>query len=234
MSGRFCLGLGIILLCSCRAAAPAPKPEVLTSVPPAAFEDWLKAQKEAVERDPQNAKELRRYIAMLVAEGAISDLAKLPKEAVSDYVKTVSELERPGSLKVAKAELCRKISGFRRYVPYGDPKFKPGALLLIYVEFEGFALTPWGDYHTLHLRYDWELLDAQGRKLSLPAWEKASPQEKEDKIEFRGDVRDFHQSFGLPLPKNLPGGAYTLRILAEDQANKKRDEIRLPIEVVFE
>lgn len=231
MSGRW-ICLGLLLAASCRAVAPAPATEPLQSIPPAAFEDWLKAQKEAVERDPQNAKELRRYIAMLLAEGG--DLSKLPKDAVSDYVRSVTDLDRPTSLRIVRAELCRKISGFRRYVPFGDPKFKAGSMLLIYVEFEGYELAAWGDYQTLHLRYEWELYDAQNRKLSLPAWEKAAPEEKEDKIEFRGDVREFHQSFGLPLPRNIPGGSYAVRIVVEDQASKKKDEIRLPIEIVFE
>jgi hypothetical protein len=106
--------------------------------------------------------------------------------------------------------------------------------VLIYLEVDGFELSPWNEYHTLHLRYSWELFDAQGRRLSLPAWENAPPEEREDRIEFRGPVSEFHQSFGLPLPRNLPGGSYVLRVAVEDRSNKKINEIRIPLEIVFE
>lgn len=242
--------LAILALVACRTTPPIkPAPVIQQSVPPpSSFADWLKAQRDAVEKEPQNPKELKRLAAMLWAEGQPADLQKalaaLPAEAFSDNGATPALKDflaqkfpaavPPKQVKIARAVLCRKISGFRRYVPYGDPKFKPGATALLYVEFDGFALVPWGDYQTLHLRYEWELYDESNRKLSLPAWEKAPPEEKEDKIEFRGPVADFHQSFGLPLPKNIAGGAYAIRITVEDQSNKKRDEIRIPIEIVFE
>jgi hypothetical protein len=223
------------------------------------FEDWLRQQRERLARDPDSAAELKRLAAMIAAEGRWSELAEILDREGGDsdrflehlqlylldgrgekreLLRALHERERrirsELGVRIGRAELCRKVLGFRRYLPVADPKFKPGATLLLYVEIDNFTLHPWSGYETLHLRYDWRLSDGRGRTLTLPSWDNAQPEEREDKLEFRGGVRDFHQSFGLPLPRNLPGGEYILTVTVEDVPSKTSDKARIPFEVVFE
>lgn len=224
------------------------------------FEDWLRQQRERQAREPGNVAELKRLAAMVAAEGLWPELTEiLDREGAvesdrfleymqmclldargekRELLRAMHERERrlraELGVRIGRAELCRKVLGFRRYLPVVEPKFKPGSTLLLYVEVDNVTLHPWSGYETLHLRYDWKLLDGRGRTLTLPSWENAQAEEREDKIEFRGTVRDFHQSFGLPLPRNLPGGEYILIVTVEDVASKTSDKARIPFEVVFE
>lgn len=225
-----------------------------------AFEDWLRLQRERLLREPDNLVELKRLAAMVAAEGRWPELSGLldtdgavESDRLLEYLqmclldarserrellRAIHERERrlrvDMGVRIGRAELCRKVLGFRRYLPVVDPKFKPGSTLLLYVEIDNFTLHPWSGYETLHLRYDWKLSDGRGRTLTLPSWENAQPEEREDKIEFRGSVRDFYQSFGLPLPRNLPGGEYILTVTVEDVPSRTSDKARIPFEVVFE
>ncbi|HLG42980.1 MAG TPA: hypothetical protein VI643_06410 [Planctomycetota bacterium] len=226
---------------------------------PGTFEDWLRAQRDRATQDPENLAELRRLAAMTAADGRWPELAGiLDREGIEserllehlhlclletrgeakELLRALYEKERKlrASLgvRIARAEFCKKVLGFRRYLPVAEPRFKPGSSLLLYVEIENFTLSPWNGYETLHLRYDWKLADGRGRPLTLPTWDNAAPEEREDKLEFRGALRDFHQSFGLPLPKNLPGGEYVLTVTVEDVSSKTTDRGRIPFEVVFE
>lgn len=220
------------------------------------FEEWIRVQTEIVEKNPADLEQIRMLCALLIGAGRHEEAAKrsevLPKEdplratirfhnaAIKGNVPVLRELLRdciaaqPAPLKISRIELCRKISGFRRFVPYGEPRFQPGSHVLLYAEFEGMRLKPWGDGHLLHLRYDWELYDDRGRRLSIPSWEKVPPEEKEDRLELRGPVQEYHQSFLLPLPRNLPGGTYTIRLHVWDDTSSRTASSDVRFEVVFE
>lgn len=233
--------------------------EMRVSSEPETFADWLRIQRKRVEKAPGDVAELRRLAAMTAAEqdwdvleallqrdGLEKDafLASLRlfwlervgkrKEALKALEKMADGLRKGLPVRIGRAVLCRKILGFRRYLPMIEPRFRPGGMILLYLEIEHFSLKPWKDYQTMHIRYDWKLSDDRGRVLRLPTWENAAPEEREDKTEFRGIVREFHQSFGLPLPRNLPGGRYVLTVIVEDVPSGTKDRVRIPLEVVFE
>lgn len=226
------------------------------------FDDWVYQQKDRVLRDPKNLDEVRRLVVMLAASGneleAERWLSHIPEskrdpllklvdvylqeqlgqrlEAKEKLLHELDSMSEKEGIRIVTAKLVREYRGYRMYEPVESNVVAPGSYILLYVEYENFRLTQTGEYRSMYVKYDWELYNDDGKKLNLPMWEKAPIEAKTDKLDFRGVVRGYSQSFKLPLPSNLEGGHYTVRITVEDQLSgerKNRDVANVPIEVSF-
>ena len=65
----------------------------------------------------------------------------------------------------------------------------------------------------------------------MPVWERARPSDKQDVVTFQGPVREFYQSFRLPLPSNLPLGDYRIKVTITDKNLSRSDSQYIPIRV---
>ena len=75
-------------------------------------------------------------------------------------------------------------------------------------------------------------MDDRSVEQSVPAWEKASIDEREDRISSTGPIAEFYQSFHLPLPANLAAGRYRVKVTVTDAVAGKSDRAFVPITVM--
>jgi hypothetical protein len=135
-------------------------------------------------------------------------------------------------ISIQRLKLCEFVEGFGRYkeYPHGN-RFKPGSTLLLYVEPRNFRLKREGEKWVLSLGYNWELIDKDGNRIEITSWENAPRRDKFDHIEFLCRVKEFFQTFRLPLPKNLPMGRYKLRCTVKDLNTGKSAHASLEIQI---
>ena len=133
---------------------------------------------------------------------------------------------------VERAELVSRVRRFRDYTPAESDRLTPGSDVHLYVEPRNFALQRSGDKHTFHLRYEWKLVDERAQEQPVPAWERATVDEREDRRTSNGPVAEFYQSFHLPLPANLAAGRDRVRVTVTDVIAGKSDRADVPVTVV--
>jgi hypothetical protein len=133
---------------------------------------------------------------------------------------------------VERAERVTRVRRFRDYTPAEHDRVAPGGDVHLYVEPRNFALQRSGDKHTFHLRYEWKLVDDRAQEQPVPAWERATVEEREDRVTSNGPVAEFYQSFHLPLPANLAAGHYRVKITVTDVVAGKSDRAFVPIYVM--
>ena len=133
---------------------------------------------------------------------------------------------------VERAELVSRVRRFRDYTPAEHDRVAPGGDVHLYVEPRNFALQRSGDKHTFHLRYEWKLVDDRAQEQPVPAWDRATLEEREDRVTSNGPVAEFYQSFHLPLPANLATGHYRVKVTVTDVVAGKSDRAYVPIYVM--
>jgi hypothetical protein len=99
------------------------------------------------------------------------------------------------------------------------------------VEPRNFATRKEGERHALHLKYEWKLFDDRSVEVPVPAWDGADEGQKEDRLATVGAIREFYQSFKLPLPANLAAGPYRIKVTVTDAVAGKSDRVYVPITV---
>jgi hypothetical protein len=153
------------------------------------------------------------------------------KEAGRLLGQFVQEDRRVTGFVIERAELCSRIRRFREYTLAENDRVKPGGTVLIYLEPRNFTLGKEQDRHVLHLRYEWKLYDDRSVEVPVPAWEKAPPGDREDRIVLNGPAEEFYQYFKLPLPAGLAPGPYRIKVSATDVTSGKGDRIYVPVTV---
>lgn len=232
-----------------RVSAPAEKREP-------AFEDVLKLQKEVAARRPADEDEKLRLALLHAASGNLEEAERivasirnrssrlLPyvelylRRELGDHPSAakllaglVDEERRAQGFAIERAALCQKIRRYRDYTPAESDRVAPGGVVLLYVEPRNFTLQKSQEKHVLHLKYEWKLLDDRSVEQPIPAWERASAEEREDRLILGGPVSEFYQSFKLPLPANLAMGHYRIQVKVTDAHTGKSDQAGVPIYV---
>lgn len=221
------------------------------------FEDVLKLQKEIVARQPASDDEKLRLALLQAAAGNLEEAERivstlrsktnkmLPyvdfflrrqlgdhKEAAKLLARFADEERVAAGFGIERAELVSRVRRFRDYTPAESDRIAPGGDVHLYVEPRNFALQRSGDKHTFHLRYEWKLIDDRSQEQAVPAWDRASADEREDRITSNGPVAEFYQSFHLPLPANLATGHYRVKVTITDVVAGKSDRLYVPIYVM--
>lgn len=217
------------------------------SRPPDPADEVLRLQKEAAERNPDRDDEKLRLALLLAAAGKTEEAEKALAGVRARTNRLVPWLEcflrrergdhgeagrllegfleedrRAAGFVLERVERCTRILRYREFVPAGNDPVKAGGKVLLYVEPRNFTLAREGDKHVLHLRYDWRLYDGRSVERPVPAWQKAPPEVREDRIALSGPAREFYQSFTLPLPEDLEAGSYRIQVTVEDVATGRR------------
>jgi hypothetical protein len=221
------------------------------------FEDVLRLQKDVVARQPASDDEKLRLALLHAAAGNLEEAERvvstvrsrankfLPyvelylrrqlgdhKEAGKLLAKLAEEERAAAGFGIERAELVSRVRRFRDYTPAETDRVAPGSDVHLYVEPRNFALQRSGDKHTFHLRYEWKLFDDRSVEQPVPAWERATGDEREDRITSNGPAAEFYQSFHLPLPANLAAGHYRVKITVTDVVAGKSDRVTVPIYVM--
>lgn len=235
------------------AEAPATKPEILLRRE-VTFEDLLKLQKEVVDRHPASEEDRLRLAVMYAVAGNLEEAERLVssvrtrtqrllpyvelylhrqlgdhKEAAKMLARLAEEDRISTGFTINRAELVSRVRRYRDYTPAETDRVRPGGDVHIYLEPKNFRLQQLGDRHVFHLRYEWKLFDDRDREQPVPAWEKATVDEREDRVSSNGPVAEFHQSFHLPLPLNLAAGRYRVKVMVTDVIAGRSDQVFVPI-----
>jgi hypothetical protein len=223
----------------------------------ASIDDVLKLQKELAARFPASDDEKLRLALLHASAGNLEEAERVLSGVRSRANKLVpvvelylrrqlgdhkeagkllaqlNEEERLASgFVVERAELVSRVRRFRDYSPAESDRIAPGGDVHLYVEPRNFALQRNGDKHTFHLRYEWKLVDDRAQEQPVPAWDRATVDEREDRVTSNGPVAEFYQSFHLPLPANLAAGHYRVKITVTDVVAGKSDRALVPIYVM--
>lgn len=231
---------------------------VRAEVPPRepSFEELLKLQKEIAARRPGSDEEKLRLALLYASAGREEEADRVLSSLSSRAHPLVAYLEfflrrrlgdhkeagrllerfneedrRATGFVIERVELCSRIRRFRDYVAAESDRVIPGGTILLYVEPRNFTLQREGDRHILHLKYDWKLYDDRAAELPVPAWERASAEEREDRVATHGPVTEFYQSFKLPLPANLAAGHYRVKVTVTDVPSGRSDRVYVPLTV---
>lgn len=221
------------------------------------FEDVLKLQKEIVARQPASDDEKLRLAVLHAAAGNLEEAERivssvrsrtsklLPyvdfflrrqlgdhKEAGKLLTRFADEERVAAGFAIERAELVSRVRRFRDYTAAESDRIAPGGDVHLYVEPRNFALQRSGDKHTFHLRYEWRLVDDRSQEQPVPAWDRATVEEREDRITSNGPIAEFYQSFHLPLPANLATGHYRVKVTVTDVVAGKSDRLYVPIYVM--
>ena len=142
-------------------------------------------------------------------------------KAANDRIEQIlQERKTFEGFKIERAVLCDRVTGYRKYSPHPDQEILPGGVALLYVEPGNFSLQRENGAYRLWLEYDWKLYTDLMVEISVPAWEKAGPSNRQDLATYQEPVREFHQSFALPLPENLAVGEYRIKVTVKDRIQK--------------
>jgi len=243
-----------------KPAVTAGVVQTKVEVPPkreTSIDDVLKLQKELVARNPASDDEKLRLALLHATTGNLEEAERIVSTVRSRTSKLLPYVEfylrrqlgdhkEAGKLLaqfdveerlvtgfvIERAELVTRVRRFRDYTPAENDRVAPGGDIHLYVEPRNFTLQRSGEKQTFHLKYEWKLVDDRAVEQPVPAWEKATVSEREDRITSNGPVAEFYQSFHLPLPANLATGHYRVKVVVTDALSGKSDRVQVPIYVM--
>jgi hypothetical protein len=243
-----------------KPAVTAGVVQTKVEVPPkreTSIDDVLKLQKELVARNPASDDEKLRLALLHATTGNLEEAERIVSTVRSRTSKLLPYVEfylrrqlgdhkEAGKLLaqfdveerlvtgfvIERAELVTRVRRFRDYTPAENDRVAPGGDVHLYVEPRNFTLQRSGEKQTFHLKYEWKLVDDRAVEQPVPAWEKATVSEREDRITSNGPVAEFYQSFHLPLPANLATGHYRVKVVVTDALSGKSDRVQVPIYVM--
>ncbi len=159
-----------------------------------------------------------------------SDAARALREVADD-------LETGMGVRIARAELCRRVDGFGSFQPFPRNDFMAGQTnrAIVYAEIDRFAHRPRAETSdggapgdTLAVELSQELLvvhRADGRL----AWRRPPERIVETSRNIR---RDFYLVSEIELPRTLTVGSYLLKVRIRDEIAGSVDEVSIPLGVV--
>src|SRR5262249_46812745 len=134
-------------------------------------------------------------------------------------------LAQTAPLAVRNPAFCTEVTSFGLIKPFAKYEFKPGQEVLLYTELENFASDPTDKgYHTaMHSSY--QILDSRGAKVAEQDY--AITEEY-----CRNPRRDYFLRYFFYLPKQIPGGNYTLQLAVEDVLGRKIGQTSVQFAIV--
>ena len=160
--------------------------------------------------------------------------------AIAELSKQIRALAPGPTLKIARAALCTKVSGFGDYTPYATNVFRVGSAIraVVYIEIEDFVTRPAreGDRVAKDVPVEQQVSVDVSQSISLfqdpsgmLAWHQP-PKAMTDTNRSRR--RDFYLIHRIDLPSTLSIGRYNLKVQVKDLGNEAQAEVVIPITVV--
>ena len=220
------------------------------------FDDLLKLQQEIAARNPASDEDKLRLALLQGSVGNLEEAERIlstvrirtsnlvpyvdlflcrrlgdHKEAAKLLARFADEDRLATGFMIERAEHVSRVRRFRDYTIAESDRVAPGAVVHLYVEPRNFSLQRVQDSHLLHLKYEWKLYDDRSMEQPMAAWERATVEEREDRIFSNGPISEFYQSFRLPLPVGLAMGHYRVKVTVTDAHTGKSDCAYVPIHV---
>lgn len=163
-----------------------------------------------------------------------------PGTASTALVQALSRLAPPSALKIPRAALCSRVSGFGHFDAFPTTTFIAGRPIraIVYVEVDGFAARPAreGDpvQQGVPLAEQLSVDLAQSLTLyqdpsGLLSWHRPARPVIETS---RNKRRDFYIIQQIELPPTLSIGRYNLKVMVRDRTTGGESEAILPIQIV--
>ncbi len=200
----------------------------LESLRPAAL-DALKGEGLLSDAEVASLDAARELFRAMSSEGGIADPGEV--SGVLDRIRR--ELDARAGLRITRAELCTRVTGFGRYETFPANRFVAGRAqpVIVYAEVDRFghreSTGPDGAP-----RYETELsqrLELYHVADDLNTWNRAA---EVDKTSSRNRVRDYYLINQVTLPANLTIGKYHLKVVMRDLVTGGMAETIIPIEIV--
>lgn len=200
----------------------------LESLRPQAL-DALKGQGLLSEAEIASLDAARELFSALSSEDGIAGPGEV--SGVLDSIRR--DLDARAGLRIARAALCTRVSGFGRYETFPANRFIAGRAqpVIVYTEVDRFAhresTGPDGEP-----RYEIEVsqrLELYHTADNLNTWNRAA---ETDRTVSRNRVRDYYLINQVTLPSNLSIGKYHLKVVMRDLVGGHLAETIIPIEIV--
>jgi hypothetical protein len=220
---------------------PAPgkprMPDAVALSPIEALEPGILADLEAPDNriGPRLTAEERQTLI-----AARDNILASPGTANESLVRALSRLAPPPELKIARAALCTRVTGFGHYDPFPSTTFLHARPIraIVYVEVEGFMTRParegdpigsgasLAEMLSVDLSQSLSLYQDPGGLLS---WHRPARPVVETS---RNKRRDFYIIQQIELPSGLSIGRYNLKVTVKDRTTGAEAETILPISIV--
>lgn len=191
--------------------------------------DALKSQGVLSEAEVASLNAAQELFRAMSSQGGIADPGEV--SAVLDRIRR--ELDARAGLRITRAELCTRVTGFGRYETFSANRFVAGRAqpVIVYAEVDRFGHRELsGDDGTP--RYEIELsqrLELYHVADNLNTWNRAA---EVDRTDSRNRVRDYYLINQVTLPANLSIGKYHLKVIMRDLVSGSMAETIIPIEIV--
>lgn len=169
------------------------------------------------------SKQLFAMAAYLDSQPQLDDKLRA-RAALAPLDDARAKLSELAALEIRHLAFAKSVDGFGAYQPRDAVLFQGGERLTIYAEIENFrsTSTPTGFRTTLGASY--RLLDAAGTRVNGNQFADVSD-------DCRTRRRDFHMQYGIPLPRQLAPGRYTLELTVTDHAAGSSALSTLPLDI---
>ena len=183
------------------------------------------------DRERQAVQSVRDLIDGLARDPAA---ASDPSRVAQMLAKSMDALSSAQSVRVARAELCRKVEAFGRFTPFETNAFLAGQAhrVIIYTEAANFGYRDLGegakdgDRWAVELGQELQLYTGDG---SMLAWRRPEQSVVEPS---RNKRRDFFITQMVELPRTLTVGPYSLKVVLRDRVTGAKSEAIIPIQIV--
>ena len=201
--------------------------------------------------EPDAAGRLEALTARLPADqrGVVNAVAAILAEVGTDpttlteaLVERADELNEARPVRIGTLALCSRVEGFGRYNELPSTGFVAGSpiRMIVYTEVEHFDRRPIADRSDgsysgpTKVRDGWEVRLSQELQLyhesdGLLAWRRP---EEVTAYRSRSKIRDYFIVDQITLPRTLTVGAYRLKVVLRDLADRSVDERIIPIRIV--
>ncbi len=183
------------------------------------------------DRERQAVQSVRDLIDGLARDPAA---ASDPSRVAQMLAKSMDALASAQSVRVARAELCRKVEAFGRFTPFETNAFLAGQAhrVIIYTEAANFGYRDLGEdakngqRWAVELGQELQLYTGDG---SMLAWRRPEQTVVEPS---RNKRRDFFITQMVELPRTLTIGPYSLKVVLRDRVTGAKSEAIIPIQIV--
>jgi hypothetical protein len=195
-----------------------------------------------IDRLPEDQRAVASAVAEIIAAAGVSADGD-PQRLTDALVEQAQRLDEARPVRIGRLAMCSRVEGFGRFTELPSSAFVAGTpmRMVVYAEVEHFDSRPATPEKTAPYRpasesgwTEWEVRLSMEVQLyheadGLLAWRLP---EEVTAYRSRTKMRDFFVVNRIELPRSLTVGAYRLKVIIRDLADRSVDERIVPIRVV--
>lgn len=137
--------------------------------------------------------------------------------AVSQLTEATTRLRERANLELRNLTFCQKIDGFGNYERFERDEFRPGQPVLVYAEMRNFLSEPTSDGQFKTILKSTIEIHRAGSQGGLVTRQDFAPTEDQ----CRNRRLDYFHSYMINIPERVTVGPHVLKLIVEDQLNRK-------------